>query len=125
LYLINDTVELLTHDHFSVNDYAYPIDSNAGDAHYPATRAMISQALGLSESIKVDTLTKPLAPGTRLFLCSDGLNYALENENMLSSIQQIALRQPNLNRACEMILTLARNHDTESEISMILVKAAN
>jgi PPM family protein phosphatase len=111
LYLMADELELLTPHPVSPTRAS---NGNGSTAH--------QGALGSQKSVTVHTATKHLISNSRLLLCSDGLTPPMEDENMNNSIQQIVAGQPNLKRACEMIITLARTKDRNDDLSLILVK---
>jgi PPM family protein phosphatase len=110
LYLMADDLEMLAPDPVSSNGAS---NGNGSAAH---------SALGAEKSVTIHTTTKHFVSNSRLLLCSDGLTAPMEDENMHNSIQQIVTYQPNLRRACELIITLARTKDHSDDLSLILVK---
>jgi protein phosphatase len=121
VYLVADEVEQLTRDQILTDSFAEH-DLNLARHDTPSTRVLAHPMLGLSEAVHVETTTRKIMPGTRLLLCSDGLIPPVEDGNMNSSLQQIVLRQPNLKRACELVISLARAKESQNELSLILVK---
>ena len=54
-------------------------------------RNVITRAVGIQESVQVDTLIVDLMPGDVFILCSDGLHGYLEDEEMLPLVSTIAV----------------------------------
>jgi serine/threonine protein phosphatase PrpC len=85
----------------------------------------VLHALGMIPDIQIDTAEHSLPRNSRLLLYKSGLpawriSEVPETQN---SIQQIVMHQPNLKRASELLIALARSQEAEDDVSVILVKA--
>jgi protein phosphatase len=81
-------------------------------------RNLLYRSIGTDPSVEVDTLSEQLKPGDVVLLCSDGLVNHLRDEE----IAQIALEQPNADRACEQLVALANERGGRDNISVVIVR---
>ncbi len=126
VYLVADQVEQLTRDQILTDSFAeHDLNLTRNDTPVHLAQVLTPHMLGQAEAIQVDTITRKIMPGSRLLLCSDGVIPPIEDGNMNNSIQQIVMRQPNLKRACELVISLARTKESQNELSLILVKVGN
>jgi len=75
-------LELLTRDHSLLNDVleTHPDADDALLAKMP--RHVITRALGMDESVRVEVRSLRVLPDDKYFLCSDGVNEALSDEQL-------------------------------------------
>jgi protein phosphatase len=81
-------------------------------------RNLLYRSIGTDPSVEVDTLSEQLKPGDVVLLCSDGLVNHVRDEE----IAQIALEQPNADRACEQLVALANERGGRDNISVVIVR---
>ncbi len=81
-------------------------------------RNLLYRSIGTDPSVEVDTLSEQLEPGDLVLLCSDGLFNHVRDEE----IAQIALKQPDPNRACEQLVALANERGGRDNISVVIVR---
>jgi protein phosphatase len=81
-------------------------------------RNLLYRSIGTDPSVEVDTLSEELKPGDVVLLCSDGLVNHVRDEE----IAQIALEQPDADRACEKLVALANERGGRDNISVVIVR---
>ncbi|MPZ51487.1 MAG: SpoIIE family protein phosphatase [Acidimicrobiia bacterium] len=81
----DDVLERLTEDHTVVAEYVASGAMTEEEAAQHPQRSMITRALGLIDSVPVDTFEVTFQSGDRLLLCSDGVNEML-NDKTISSL---------------------------------------
>ncbi|MCB9454904.1 MAG: serine/threonine-protein phosphatase [Anaerolineaceae bacterium] len=118
IYLITkDGIEQITRDHSLVQrlielDQLKPEEA----AHHPQ-RNVLYRALGQSESLEIDALTRRLPPNSRLLLCSDGLWNVVEEKDMLG----IVIAHDDPQEACDKLVALANTNGGTDNITAILL----
>ena len=118
-YLITkDGVEQITRDH-SLVQRLIELDqlTNAESADHPQ-KNVLYRALGQSEQLEVDAITRRLPPGSRLLLCSDGL----WNQMTDQEIRDIAISHENPQEACDKLVALANTRGGTDNITTILLQ---
>ncbi len=118
-YLINeDGIEQLTRDHSLVQRLVELDQVAPDDAATHSHAGILYRAIGQSENLEVDTLTRRLTPNTRLVLCSDGL----WGEVTAQEIHTLAAETNNPQDACDKLVLLANSHGGKDNITAIVVK---
>ncbi len=117
-YLITDDgIEQITRDHSLVQrlielDHLTPEEA----AEHPQ-RNVLYRAIGQSDVLDVDAITRRLPPRSRLLLCSDGLWNMVSEEAMLETIAQHSDPQT----ACDQLVQMANARGGPDNITVILV----
>ncbi len=114
-YLIRDgALRLLTHDHSVVQQL---IDAGVitpeQALHHPHAN-VITNALGTSTEVQIDTSAIELMSGDRILLCSDGLSRSLSERDVSGDCA--------LDPLADRLLTNALQRDGHDNISLILVE---
>lgn len=114
-YLIRDgALRLLTHDHSVVQQL---IDAGMitpeQALHHPHAN-VITNALGTSVEVRIDTNAIQLMSGDRILLCSDGLSRSLSERDVAGECA--------LDPLADRMLTNALQRDGHDNISLILVE---
>jgi serine/threonine protein phosphatase PrpC len=119
LYLItSDSVEQLTRDHSLVQRLIELDQLTPEEATEHPQKNVLYRALGQSETVEVDVLTRRLPPKSRLLLCSDGLWNLVES----SEIVEVVRQHDNPQEACSRLVTLANKRGGLDNITVILVR---
>jgi PPM family protein phosphatase len=118
IYLISrDGLEQVTRDHSLVQRLIELDQLTPEEAADHPQKNVLYRALGQSESLEVDTLTRRLPPHSCLLLCSDGLwNQVEENE-----ILEIVRNNKNPQEACEQLVSLANARGGIDNVTTILL----
>jgi serine/threonine protein phosphatase PrpC len=111
-------VEQLTHDHSLVRRLEELGHLNKEEAASFPHKNVLIRALGQGDSLEVDVFTVPFPHRSTLMLCTDGLWGVLREEDMGHSIAGV----PNLQRACQDLVTAANAAGGPDNISVVLVQ---
>lgn len=83
-YLIaEDSIRQLTTDHSMVQEMVDKGDLTAQEARNHPQKNIITRALGVESSIRIDYSTTVFVPGSLLLICTDGLTNYIEEERIL------------------------------------------
>ncbi|MBN1248914.1 MAG: serine/threonine-protein phosphatase [Anaerolineae bacterium] len=109
----------LTRDHTFVNRLIEVGQITAEDAVQHPQRNVLYRAIGQPEDLEVDVVTRSLAHGDRLLLCSDGL-WNLLPDKAISDLASLADPQA----ACDALVDAANAAGGIDNISVVLVELA-
>ncbi|MBN1207979.1 MAG: Stp1/IreP family PP2C-type Ser/Thr phosphatase [Myxococcaceae bacterium] len=82
-------------------------------------RNVITRAVGIQESVQVDTLIVDLMPGDVFILCSDGLHGYIEDEEMLPLVSTVAAAD-----LPKRLIDTANERGGKDNITAVVVKVA-
>ncbi len=113
-------VEAITRDHSLVKrleelGHISPTEA----ASYPH-RNVLYRALGQGEMLEPDIFTIPFPPAGTLMLCSDGLWGVVGEQDILRAVRE----SPNLQRACQSLVSAANTAGGPDNISVVMVQFA-
>jgi len=86
-----DRLNQITRDHSFVQDLLDAGAVDADEARRHPQRNLVTRALGLSEDVEADYWVRPVRPGERFLLCSDGLTGELTDDEIAAAM---ALGEP-------------------------------
>jgi serine/threonine protein phosphatase PrpC len=119
VYLINkDGIEQITRDHSLVQRLIELDQLTREEANVHPQKNVLYRALGQSDHLEVDALTRRLPPNARLMLCSDGL-WNMVNEQ---DIVEITMKYPNPQEACDKLVALANMQGGTDNITAVLLR---
>jgi len=119
VYLITrDGLEQITRDHSLVQRLMELDQLTREEAADHPQKNVLYRALGQSETLEVDALTRRLPPNSRLLLCSDGLWNLVEEKDIL----EIVMGHNNPQEACDKLVALANKHGGSDNITAILLQ---
>lgn len=119
-YLINqDRIEQLTRDHSLVQRLIELEHLTKQEAENHPQKNVLYRAIGQSEALDVDTLTRRMPNNSRLLLCSDGLWGLVEEHELF----EIVMNHHNPQDACDKLVSLANTRGGADNITAILLKA--
>ena len=81
-------------------------------------RNVLYRALGQGDVLEPDIFTVPFPTSGTFLLCSDGLWGVLNDQDLLRAVREA----PNLQRACQNLVTAANNAGGPDNISVIIVQ---
>jgi protein phosphatase len=113
-----DKLEQLTEDHSLLNDYKKMKKLTPEEIEAFPHKNVIVRALGMKETVKVDTRFELPQEGDTLLLCSDGLAGPVTDEQIL----EIILASPNLPTATERLVAAANDHGGPDNITCVLAR---
>ena len=119
VYLITkDGAEQVTRDHSLVQRLIELDQLTREEASVHPQRNVLYRALGQSENLEVDAMTRRLPPNSRLMLCSDGLWNMLNEQE----VTEIVMKHSNPQEACDKLVALANTHGGTDNITAILLQ---
>jgi protein phosphatase len=111
-------IEQLTEDHSLLNDYRKMKHlTDAEIANFPHKNVIV-RALGMKDTVKVDTRFESPRPGDAMLLCSDGLCGPVTDQRMLD----IVLTSPDLPTATQRLIETANENGGPDNITCVLAR---
>jgi serine/threonine protein phosphatase PrpC len=116
--LADDRIEQVTRDHSLVQRLIELDQLTPEEAVDHPQRNVLYRAIGQSETLDVDAITRRLPPRSRLLLCSDGLwNMVPEDK-----IQEIVSHQKDPQEACNQLVKLANERGGLDNITVVVIQ---
>jgi serine/threonine protein phosphatase PrpC len=109
---------ILTRDHSLVQRLIELDQLTPEEAKDHPQRNVLYRALGQSESVEVDALTRRMPAGSHLLLCSDGLWELVSDDEL----QTIIRNYPHPQEVCDQLIALANTYGGNDNISVIVIK---
>jgi protein phosphatase len=116
-YIVGDRVEQVTRDHSLVQRLIELDQLTPAEAADHPQKNVLYRALGQTESLEVDILTRRLTPHSRLLLFSDGLWNLVEEREL----REIVMKNANPQLACDQLIALANSRGGVDNITAILL----
>ncbi len=119
-YLITEEygIEQITRDHSLVQRLIELDQLTQEEASQHPQKNVLYRAIGQSEHLEVDTITRRLPAQSHVLLCSDGLWNMVAEEVMLEIISSAETPQ----EACDLLVARANEHGGTDNISAILLQ---
>lgn len=114
----NGRILQLTRDHSLVNEALLLRPDLSPEALARLPRNVVTRALGMRETVKVDLQKLQAEAADTLLLCSDGLSGMVDDETVLDVFSMT----DNLDEACELLVTLANENGGKDNISVVLMR---
>jgi protein phosphatase len=111
-------IELMTHDHSLLQEQ---IDSGLitpEQAAFSANKNLVTRAVGVEDTVLLETHLHDVLPGDTYLLCSDGLSDMLDDE----SIAQLLQANESLSEAANALVDAANDAGGKDNISVILAR---
>ncbi|MCL2824789.1 MAG: Stp1/IreP family PP2C-type Ser/Thr phosphatase [Polyangiaceae bacterium] len=119
VYLIRDgVIEQLTEDHSLLNDYIKMKRLSPEEIASFPHKNVIVRALGMKETVKVDTRFHAPRADDTIILCSDGLSGPVSDEEMLDVVGSA----PDLKTAASSLIERANQHGGPDNITCVLTR---
>ncbi len=119
IYLIHrNHIEQMTRDHSLVQRLIELDQLTPEEAKEHPQHNVLYRALGQSEAVEVDTLTRRLPPSSRLLICSDGLWNLVPDQELLETVRQS--KSPA--EACDRLIRLALQRGGQDNITVVLLQ---
>jgi protein phosphatase len=120
-YRVRDgQIEQVTEDHSLLNDYKKLAKLTEEEIKNFPHKNIIVRALGMKESVLVDTRKEPVKPGDIYLLCCDGLSGEVEDPGILDAILAAGT---DMEKCCADLIERANRHGGRDNITVILVQA--
>jgi protein phosphatase len=108
----------LTRDHSLINDALLMMPDLSPKQLAGLPKNVVTRALGMRPTVKVDLQTLEPQTGDVLLLCSDGLSGMVDDETVLDVLSLTE----NLDEACELLTALANEAGGKDNISIVLLR---
>ncbi|MEQ8675422.1 MAG: Stp1/IreP family PP2C-type Ser/Thr phosphatase [Aggregatilineales bacterium] len=116
--IIKDDIYQITQDQSVVQMLVSAGAITKEEAENHPYKHMLSQAIGIDTSIKVDTFNTEITSDAFLLLCSDGLTNELEDSEILTIISDA--KSPQI--ACDLLVDAAKTAGGKDNISAVLIQ---
>ena len=101
LYVVSDKMIQITKDHSLVEEMVRMGGINKEQARNHPDKNIITRAIGAQEEIKPDFFTIRIAPGDRVFMCTDGVSNMLTDEEILLILKETQSEEEQIHRIVE------------------------
>ena len=118
LYLIDDGIEQITHDHSLVEEMIRIGELQRKDAKNYPDRNVNTRAIGVRVPVRVDFFDVKLEHGDKILLCSDGLTNMVEDEEIL----EIVRKSSSIEEAASTLVDTANKNGGKDNISVVLAE---
>ncbi|HNU67592.1 MAG TPA: Stp1/IreP family PP2C-type Ser/Thr phosphatase [Myxococcota bacterium] len=119
-YRIRDgRIEQLTTDHSLLEQYKQLAKISDEEIKNFPYKNIIVRALGMKETVVVDTRLEDFRPGDCYLLCCDGLSGELDDEEILDTCNEF---RDDLDRCCSELIGRANTKGGRDNITVVLVK---
>ena len=108
----------ITHDHSLLQEQIDAGLITAEQAAFSANKNLVTRAVGVEDTVLLETHLHELMPGDVYLLCSDGLSDMLDDE----SISQLLQACESLEDACAALIDAANDAGGKDNISVILAR---
>jgi len=120
IYIINkEQAELLTRDHSYVQRLIELNQITPEESKNHPQRNVLYRAIGQSETIEVDTISRRLAKGTSVLMCTDGLWDVVSSHQIREIVNHPSLLPDQI---CDKLCAMAITQGSMDNVSMLLVK---
>ncbi len=121
IYLLrNNNIEQLTEDHSLLNDYIKMKKLTPEEIEHFPHKNVIVRALGMKETVKIDTIFHQPHPGDVLLLCSDGLSSMVTGPQIQ---EVVGSNYGDLNQGCHELIEEANRNGGHDNITVVLIRA--
>lgn len=118
-YLITDDgIEQMTRDHSLVQRLIELDQLTPEEAAEHPQRNVLYRAIGQSDTLDVDAMTRRLPPRARLLLCSDGLWNLVPEDMILETIRRFS----NPQEACTRLIRAANDRGGSDNITAVIIQ---
>lgn len=111
----------LTEDHSLLNDYKKMKNLSEEEIEAFPHKNVIVRALGMKDTVKVDTRFEQPEPGDIILLCSDGLAGPVSDEE----IHHVVATSPDLSTAAQRLIDSANENGGPDNITAVLTQWSN
>ncbi len=118
LYLIGEEISQITVDHSLVEEMVRAGQLAREEVRSHPEKNIITRAVGVSGTLKVDLFDVDLDPGDRILLCTDGLTNMVED----GEISRIVRKETTLESAARRLVASANLNGGKDNISVVLAQ---
>jgi serine/threonine protein phosphatase PrpC len=115
----NKNLKAITEDQTWVNEVGRRLGIDEESLKTHPMRHVLTQAIGVSDQLRVHTYRVKPARGVQILLCSDGLHGVAPEEKIVAAL---SADEP-LQSKCEKLIAAAREHGGPDNITVVLLRA--
>jgi protein phosphatase len=112
-------LQQITRDHSLLQEQIDAGLISPEQAAFSANKNLVTRAVGVEDTVTLDTHAHEVQPGDVYLMCSDGLSDMLDD----TTIAQLLLAHDGLEQACRALIDAANDAGGKDNISVILVRA--
>ena len=112
------SLELVTEDHSLLNDYIKMKNLSPEEIASFPHKNVIVRALGMKDTVKVDTRFEQPRAGDIYLLCSDGLSGMVKDEE----ISDIVMNERDLDATCERLISTANKNGGLDNVTVVAIR---
>lgn len=117
-YLItSEGLERLTSDHTWVNEQVQNGLLTEAEGEASQYKNLLTRSVGFDARVESDTTERPIRPGDRFLLCSDGLTNVVSDDELW----EIVNKYPEPKEAGEYFVSLARDRGAPDNVTAVLL----
>jgi serine/threonine protein phosphatase PrpC len=113
--------EAMTEDHTLVRELVQAGAMTAEEAATSELRSKLVRAVGVEESVEIDTRLAVTEPGDVYLLCTDGLHGVLGDED----IATVLLAEQDLTRAAQELVEWTLDEGAPDNVTIVLIRIAD
>jgi PPM family protein phosphatase len=121
IYMVRDArAEQLTEDHSLINElirHGKVTRETLAKSPYASYKNAVTRAVGVYETVQVDTMDLEVLPGDQFLLCSDGLHTYLDDKEIARQ-----LAEENITAIPERLVEIANNGGGHDNITALVVR---
>lgn len=117
--LRDDEVELLTYDHSLLQEQVDMGLISSEDAKVSHNRNLVTRALGVGPSVKIDVIEHEVQLNDLFLLCSDGLNDMVDDSDIGLVLREL---RGNLPLMAKVLVQMANDNGGHDNVSVVLAK---
>lgn len=118
LYIIDDTIRQITHDHSLVEEMVRMGELEPESARIHPNKNIITRAIGAGEEVKIDFFQTELSENSIILMCSDGLTNMVDDDD----IKFIVDRQRDVIEITESLIKAANDNGGKDNIAIIIIE---
>jgi PPM family protein phosphatase len=119
VYRLRDgALHALTTDHSLLEDYRHVLPPDTPPEQLASLQGILTRAVGMLETPKVDARFEALSPGDLFLLCTDGLHQVLTEAEIAAALR----REQPLSVTCQELLQDANERGTPDNLAVVLVR---
>jgi serine/threonine protein phosphatase PrpC len=121
-YVFQDNeLHLITEDQTWVNEVGRKLGISEEGLRAHPMRHVLTMAIGVSETLRIQSYAVPLTEGSLFLFCSDGLHGVLEPQMMAGALAT----QDSLENKCHTLIDAAKQAGGPDNITAVLVRLSN
>ena len=118
LYIINNHhIEQITRDHSYVEEMVQLGRMKRGSKDYKEKKNIITRAIGVEKTVKIDFFEFDTDPTDKVLLCSDGLSNMIDDKQIFKLVNKAA----DIEGAAKALIAAANDNGGRDNISAVLI----